>query len=204
MRITIWITLVITTGWRAQAREPQFEPDRTVTVCMEAGMGSDFIPQAKMLAAKIFAGVGVAIRWHTGLSSCPARAFQVSVTDDTPAAFHPGALAYSMPLEGIHIRILYDRVVTIAPDQPLLTPLMAHVLVHEITHMIEGVCRHSETGVMKASWNSDDYAEMRRKLMPFAPEDAALIDAALAARARSSLSHMAVNAGAVRTAPKVE
>ena len=185
MRITVWITLAIMTGWTAQAREPRFDPSQTVTVCIEAGMGYDFIPQ---IAAKIFAGIGAALRWHTGLSSCPAGAFQVRVTDNTPATFHPGALAYSMPVEGIHIRVFFDRVLTIAPDQPLLTPLMAYVLVHEITHMIEGVCRHSKTGVMKAYWDSGDYAQMSGKPLAFASEDVTPIDAGLSARARASLS----------------
>ena len=45
--------------------------------------------------------------------------------------------------------------------------VMAHVLVHEITHVLEGVARHSGTGVMKARWDDRDYFEMRRKPRPF-------------------------------------
>jgi hypothetical protein len=30
-------------------------------------------------------------------------------------------------------------------------------LVHEISHVLQGTNRHSETGVMKARWNQEDY-----------------------------------------------
>src|ERR1022692_2423743 len=52
---------------------------------------------------------------------------------------------------------------------------MAHVLVHEITHVLEGISRHSSTGIMKAQWNKNDFFEMRRKPLPFAQEDVNLI-----------------------------
>ena len=38
--------------------------------------------------------------------------------------------------------------------------LLAHVLVHEITHVLEGVDRHTGQGVMKARWTEDDLALM--------------------------------------------
>jgi hypothetical protein len=53
--------------------------------------------------------------------------------------------------------------------------VLAHVLVHEITHVLEGIDRHSATGIMKAHWNYNDYLEMRRKPLPFAHEDVNLI-----------------------------
>ena len=52
---------------------------------------------------------------------------------------------------------------------------VAHVLVHEITHVIEGVTRHSASGIMKARWDTRDYFDMRRKPLSFAQEDVNLI-----------------------------
>jgi hypothetical protein len=52
---------------------------------------------------------------------------------------------------------------------------MAHVLVHEITHMLEGTCRHSATGIMKAHWDYRDYCEMRGRPLLLAQEDVDLI-----------------------------
>jgi hypothetical protein len=53
--------------------------------------------------------------------------------------------------------------------------VMAHVLVHEIAHVLEGIDRHSRTGIMKVRWDDRDYFEMLRNPLPFAPEDADLI-----------------------------
>ncbi len=53
--------------------------------------------------------------------------------------------------------------------------LLAHELVHEITHILQCLDRHSETGVMKARWTADDYCEMRWKPLTFTPEDIQLI-----------------------------
>jgi hypothetical protein len=61
--------------------------------------------------------------------------------------------------------------------------LLAHVLVHEITHLLEGIDRHSESGVMKAHWSSDDTLEMAWKPLAFTEEDKYLIHRGLKLRA---------------------
>jgi hypothetical protein len=48
-------------------------------------------------------------------------------------------------------------------------------MVHEITHIQQGVDRHSNSGVMKARWTDKDYAAMAWKPLPFTPEDILLI-----------------------------
>jgi hypothetical protein len=57
-------------------------------------------------------------------------------------------------------------------------------LVHEIAHILEGVVRLSENGIMKAHFNGEDHARMAWKPLQFAPEDVALIEVGLARRAR--------------------
>jgi hypothetical protein len=49
------------------------------------------------------------------------------------------------------------------------------VLVHEITHILQGVDRHSESGIMKAQWTIDDYRAMASKPLSFTPLDVKLI-----------------------------
>ena len=65
--------------------------------------------------------------------------------------------------------------------------VLAHVLVHEITHILQGLSRHSESGVMKARWDSQDFAQMSWKPLPFTAEDVDLIQRGLAARDARSL-----------------
>ena len=68
-------------------------------------------------------------------------------------------------------------------DRPYATAmLLAHVLVHEITHILEGVNWHSEVGVMKAHWTADDLMQMMYKPLPFDPQDVLLIRKGLANR----------------------
>jgi hypothetical protein len=60
--------------------------------------------------------------------------------------------------------------------------VLAHVMVHEITHILQGVSRHSESGIMKARWTNNDYQEMMFQPLPFAPEDVKLVQLGLDAR----------------------
>jgi hypothetical protein len=84
----------------------------------------------------------------------------VSFVTSTPKTFHPGALAYALPYEGVHIEVFYDRIAQADPD--LVPSLMAHVIVHEITHILQGIDRHSTGGIMQAVWGSSDYIQMKR------------------------------------------
>jgi hypothetical protein len=73
------------------------------------------------------------------------------ITSNTPAGLHPGALACARPLNGVHVRIFYDRVAKMG-EVRLAPRILAHILVHEITHILHGIDRHSVEGVMKSHW----------------------------------------------------
>lgn len=160
----------------------------TVTVCLPDGADDPDVNLhwAKKIASRMFDRVGVHIRWQAGqLESCrPWLApIVLSLTSDTPKKFAPDILAYAHPSEGVHITVFTDRVVLSAQGETrLATALLAHVMVHEITHILEGVNRHSSGGIMKARWTDDDIKGMIVKPLLFAPEDIHLIQAGLAAR----------------------
>ena len=81
--------------------------------------------------------------------------------------------------EGVHITVFWDRVERLSRFAPP-TFVLTHVLVHEITHILQGIDRHSESGVMKARWTPEDYYAMAIKPLPFTPEDVQLIQLGLA------------------------
>ena len=90
-------------------------------------------------------------------------------------------LAYALPYEKTNIIVFLDHIRNTV--EPKLAPiLLAHVLVHEITHMLEGTARHSATGIMKANWTPADYQEMSHRPLPFAAEDVLLVRIGLARR----------------------
>ena len=159
---------------------------------------------AEGLADGMFASAGVRIEWHGHSQEgrrLPGGALSIGLASKTPAQLLPGALAFARVYEGVHIDVFCDRLDRLAPGSKLAIPLLAHVLVHEITHILEGVDRHSDGGVMKACWTAADYAVMASSPLPFAPEDILLIQQGLAARARGEtliVRDPTLSAGATR------
>jgi hypothetical protein len=60
---------------------------------------------------------------------------------------------------------------------------MAHVMVHEIAHILQGTDQHSTRGVMKAHWNSYDYVLMKTGRLTFTEPDVEMIHIRSVARA---------------------
>ncbi len=153
-----------------------------VTVCMDQFASNTISYLAQGEASKIFSEVGVNIAWRSGRACQADDAIHIHLSDRTPPTLKPGALAYARPYQGTYIEVFYDRV-TETVCAVTLPHLLAHVLVHEITHILQGVARHSETGIMKAHWSADEYREMGSHHLPFAPEDVELIRLGLRNRA---------------------
>ncbi len=145
-----------------------------------AAMGDDFaVQRAESIASSMFAPIGVQIEWHRD-RSCPADAIRISFSDGTGRKFRPEALAYAMPYEASHIEVFYDRLRQHGPSR--LPVLLAHVMVHEITHMLQGVCRHSDSGVMMAHWGTKELNEMAFQPLRFTDADVKMIYKGLEAR----------------------
>jgi hypothetical protein len=92
---------------------------------------------------------------------------------------HPGAFAYALPYQGSHIVVLFDRFERSAGGPRQVSTVLAHVMAHEIAHLLEGVARHSQSGVMKARWDAHDFMQMAVTPLPFDPEDIDLIQCGL-------------------------
>lgn len=138
---------------------------------------------AQGVASGMFATAGVRVNWRSGQPKAgdPERPIQIEITSNTPESFHTGALAYAYPFEGVHIRIFYDRVENVHTPRATVM-VLAHVIVHEITHVLEQSDQHSKEGVMKAQWTLDDFQKMAYKPLPFDPEDVVLIRRGVASR----------------------
>ena len=136
-------------------------------------------PLAQYLATRMFSDAGISVTWKgresgDGGSGPP---IVIEVVDETGPELMPGVLAYSELGRG-RITVFLDRVERL--ENPAI--VLAHVLVHEITHVVEGISRHSDSGVMKARWTGRDYSEMRVRPLGFAPEDLELIREGLSKR----------------------
>jgi hypothetical protein len=163
----------------------------SLTVYVQANIGdSGLFPillRAQSVASGMLATAGARINWRTGLAkpSEPELPILIDITSNTPEKFHPGTLAYAQVFEGGHVKVFYDRVRNAYRPQATAM-LLAHVLVHEITHVLEGMDRHSQEGVMKARWTPDDLLRMVYQPLPFDPLDVRLIREGLLNRTRES------------------
>lgn len=147
---------------------------------------------AEVVADKIFAGVGLSIDWRCERPA--TRRLEGSIAIDlavAPQRSRPHPVAFALPYEGVHIRVFYDRI----QEERNPAAMLAHVLVHEITHILQGMVRHSETGIMKARWSAADIDEMGYKALPFTPLDVMLIQRGVAHRTAAAATPATENSG---------
>lgn len=160
----------------------------TVAVCMAFGFDVQPLIVAERMASKMFAEIGVDTEWPKRGGSClRGDTIIVTLSYQTKESDHPEAWAYALPYEGTHIVVFWDRIQRKVPTARAPV-LLAHVLVHEITHILQGVSRHSETGMMRATWSADDMFKMIKKPLHFTEEDVDLIRRGLESRPTATLS----------------
>jgi hypothetical protein len=180
------IGIVMTAGLQAQTHDCSVY----VYVMRGAPMPGGMLLQAKSQAIQMFREIGVNVRMRNGIPAhdpSDACGAPIVVQFEEPGDYRGGpymlARAYPYKKSGTCIHLFLDRVLQKLDQQSVLgNPLLAHVMVHEITHVLEGITRHSAEGVMKAVWSDQDYENMKHRPLPFAPEDVKLIRDGLARR----------------------
>jgi hypothetical protein len=183
MRLFGLVSLGVVCAAQAGADVNDLAMGPRVTICSEYAPDPGTLNSAIGLVTKIYADIGVAALWHFGLRSCPTGGILIHLRDATPEGLRPGALAFTFPFEGTRVEVFYDRVLRTVGAK--VTPyLLAYILVHETSHILQAVSRHADKGIMKAKWSSSDYLEMCSGGLHFTPEDVALIHAGLEWRAR--------------------
>jgi hypothetical protein len=146
---------------------------RQLSICMGSVTGNALIVyESRTVVSGIFAAIGVKIRWVDPVR-CDAGTILVSFSSDTSARINPSALAYAMPYEGTHVVVFLERVKEKAPS--FGERLLGYTLAHEVSHIVEGVALHSESGIMKAHWGIDELCQIRTGRFGFATNDISLI-----------------------------
>ena len=169
MKLVALLVITAAMGWATQCGQK-------ITVFLR---GSSVVPnpvwsQARNTAAKIFSAANVQIEWRTGDRLPVEKAIVVSIVAHAPVDSLRGALASTRPYKGDHITVFWDRIEH--PVRPASKGvILAHVLVHEITHILQGIDRHSETGIMKAKWANRDFLDMAWRPLSLSHHDIMLI-----------------------------
>jgi hypothetical protein len=156
------------------------------------------VHEARVLASKILAGAGLTIDWRSRHTRSAGNSIHINFQDQTPANQFPGALAKSFPFGGTHIVVFYDRIKMEFPEGARGI-VLAHVLAHEIIHVVTGSNWHSESGVMKAYWTREDYIMMIYRPLSFTAPELSLISEGIRTWAvRSAARGFSSSAVAVR------
>ncbi len=186
MTNTAMVILALITAAAAQGKMNVAAQGEEVTVCIvgvDARVAPGAIPIARDRASRSFAAIGVNITWKFGDRGCGPEAILLWIGQNTPVAFKPGALAYAEPRRGV-IRVFYDRIDHVRQTRTAV--ILGYVFTHEITHVLQGIPRHSEGGIMKAHWDESDFTNMLWKTFDFEAEDIRLIHQGVRLRMASS------------------
>ena len=102
----------------------------------------------------------------------------MNFSETPPKGLEPGVVAKAYPYarDGVRIAFFRDRLQTFFNAMPSWAgSVLGHLMAHEITHVLQGVSRHSETGLIRARWSPEDYRQMPSKPLPLTPYDIKLI-----------------------------
>ncbi|MEO8127566.1 MAG: hypothetical protein ABJF23_06580 [Bryobacteraceae bacterium] len=140
---------------------------------------------ARGVVEDVYADIGVQVVWRIGNtppSGCEKKPGRRQIVFDLKFGIakgrNPDALAFAQPYlhEGSCVTLLMDRLHEEAARNPDTTGiLLGNVLAHEIGHVLQGIERHSETGLMKARWSARDIREMWRTPLRFSDIDVELV-----------------------------
>jgi len=131
---------------------------------------------AQTMASSILAHAGVRLEWDKRLAG--AETIEMEMDAQAEPRFAPFTMAYARPFaDGTETRIHIFRDRVHGPGWLPGRIMLAYVIAHEIVHVLEGVDRHSDQGVMKARWNAEDYLAMLHRRLSFSEEDLRWIQA---------------------------
>jgi hypothetical protein len=171
-------------GWAARAGEAA---PFSVTVYMDWQSSRSAVDgyRAKFYATKLFADAGINIQWAGRAPdqvTAGADVIRITVVDrpspafDVPTKRQTLAIARPYRSELQNITVFYDRVQAYTQAfQSHAAAVFGHILAHEIGHVLEGVARHSDDGLMRAQWRMSDLNTMLAHGLGFADEDVRLL-----------------------------
>jgi hypothetical protein len=160
----------------------------TVYVHTDAVAPTGMVSLAETKTTAIFRAIGVPMRWagaapSKSLDNACGAPLVIRIENSEHVRVSSEALAYATPFvdSGTCIHILLDRVLR-SSTAGLAPEVLAYVLAHEITHVLERVDCHSKQGIMKAHWDPSDFRRMAYTGLAFTADDIEMIHSGIAQR----------------------
>ena len=160
---------------------------RTVTIYYDydAHVPETTVFRATRQASRIFARIGATVRFRNNRTNQKAGAgleFEMYIGMEAPAGMNSASLALSHPFrQDGRIEVFYSRIQDYKPLE-CRDVVLAYILTHEITHVLEGMQHHAPTGVMKEKWDRADLKKIQTARLDFDPSDVDFIRAGIEKR----------------------
>jgi hypothetical protein len=186
-----------------------------VRIVNKAQAPAEVITSAQRIATDIFAAAGIQTSWEVcAAPQCqpiarpeyadrPAEVLVIINKDATPGS-RPAALGTSLPSVGAGNRagVFYSRIEAAARDTTLslgasVAEILAHVMTHEIGHLLLNWTTHAHEGLMRADWTAVEFHAMRSSKLFFSAAQAGMMRRAIVKRSRRRDERAGV-AGAVQ------
>lgn len=164
---------------------PAVRVDVWVTLGPDVAIDGATLTAAQTRATQLLNDADVLLQWHYGKtpeSEVGPQVIRLQFVKQPPKELleeiSPNALAAAKPYDKGHtIRVFQDRLTGYVwgfaeHTKPLV---IGHVLAHEIVHVLEGVARHSISGLMAANWGWREVRAITGPGLKMAEEDRRLI-----------------------------
>jgi hypothetical protein len=152
------------------------KPTITYEIYNHSGVSHDTLAAAASILHALFAASGVEAVWLTpqarfpnsqpASGTCPRPLRLIMLAEDQFEAIvrTPGVFGIKEKSDREHGGVAYlspRRVAQAARAHKLRIPtVLAHVMAHELVHLIQPQPSHALAGLMRDHWKSDDYAAM--------------------------------------------
>lgn len=163
-------------------------PTVTIYIDSDVCISATGVFRATSQASRMFAKIGIPVQFRYGRKTQTAGQngleLNIYVGMRAPTGIHSHALGNSHPFsQDGRIEVFYSQIQNYNPELGR-SMLLGCILAHEIGHALEGIDRHSATGVMKAEWNFQDLLKIRRGALEFETSDVEFIRVGIQNRVR--------------------
>jgi hypothetical protein len=160
----------------------------TIQLLNDANIPTDVLAEVRDELRAIYARAGIEVQWHNEPSDAtPSRRLAVKIVPQSFGAAtakpHVMGIAPGEQPGGTLVYVFYDRVEQFARAKRVLSSTMlAHVIAHELGHLLLPKGWHSRRGLMRGTWDLAQVSAAARGQLTFTREEIRTISADLSSR----------------------